>query len=209
MGVALKILMAKVRCVTLLSLALKGQLKWYQPSKKIIWFCLSLFVFLLDQISKSWASAELVYAEPLVFLPYFNFTLLHNYGAAFSFLSDAGGWQRIFFAVIAFVVSIFLVCWILCINTEKKIEITGLAFVLGGAIGNLWDRVYLGYVVDFVDWFYISAENDCLPFFYSVFSTQSCHWPAFNIADASILLGAALLIVDVFVNDKQVASDKK
>jgi signal peptidase II len=166
--------------------------------KKTPWFLVSLCVLVCDQMTKYWASSTLNYAEPVTFLPYFNFTLLHNYGAAFSFLADQGGWQRIFFAVIAFSVSVFLALWIARIDANKKIEVAGLSLVLGGAIGNLWDRVFLGYVVDFVDWFYMSA-NDCLSFFYSIPSTSSCHWPAFNIADAAIMLGVALLIVDMLL----------
>jgi signal peptidase II len=181
----------------MLNLMLKGKLQIESPTKKLAWFLLALLILLLDQGSKYWASLTLTYAEPVTFLPYFNFTLLHNYGAAFSFLADAGGWQRILLSVIALLVSIFLIGWILCIKIDRKIEITGLSFILGGALGNLWDRIDLGYVVDFIDWYYISPSNDCLPFFYSIFSTQSCHWPAFNIADSAILFGATLLIIDM------------
>lgn len=181
----------------MLNLLMKNKLSISQPKKKLVWFGLALMVVIADQLTKSMATAALTYAEPVAFLPYFNFTLLHNYGAAFSFLSDAGGWQRIFLGVVAFAVSVFLVFWILCIKSDKKIEILGLSLVLGGAIGNLWDRIYLGYVVDFIDWFYITASNDCLSFFYFIFSSQSCHWPAFNIADAAIMLGAACLIIDM------------
>jgi len=181
----------------LLNLLMKNKLSISQPKKKLVWFGLALMIVVADQLTKSMATAALTYAEPVAFLPYFNFTLLHFYGAAFSFLSDAGGWQRIFLGVVAFAVSVFLVFWILCIKSEKKIEILGLSLVLGGAIGNLWDRIYLGYVVDFIDWFYITANNDCLSFFYFIFSSQSCHWPAFNIADAAIMLGAACLIIDM------------
>lgn len=181
----------------MLNLLMKNKLSISQPKKKLVWFGLALMIVIADQLTKSMATAALTYAEPVVFLPYFNFTLLHNYGAAFSFLSDAGGWQRIFLGVVAFAVSVFLVFWILCIKSDKKIEILGLSLVLGGAIGNLWDRIYLGYVVDFIDWFYITANNDCLSFFYFIFSSQSCHWPAFNIADAAIMLGAACLIIDM------------
>lgn len=189
--------MVKARFVTLLNLLLKHQLTISQPKKKVLWFGLALIIIVVDQLTKSIATAALTYAEPVAFLPYFNFTLLHNYGAAFSFLSDAGGWQRIFFGVISFVVSVFLVFWILCIKSERKIEILGLSLVLGGAIGNLWDRIFLGYVVDFIDWFYVTASDECLPFFYFIFSSKTCHWPAFNIADASIMLGAACLIIDM------------
>ena len=167
--------------------------------KKAPWFLLSLLVILLDQATKYWASSVLTYGDSLTFLPHFNFTLLHNYGAAFSFLAEQGGWQRIFFAAIAFSVSVFLVLWIVRSPNDKKLEVAGLSLILGGAVGNLWDRLYLGYVVDFVDWFYV-ASGDCLPFFYRVFSTSSCHWPAFNIADGAILLGATLLIADMLLS---------
>ncbi len=195
------------RFASLLNVWMSRQLQLTEPKKKWLWFVLSLLVLVLDQVTKAWASTQLEIAQPVVFAPYFNFTLLHNYGAAFSFLSDAGGWQRIFFSVIATSVSIFLIFWILRLHPTKKIEIAGLSFILGGAIGNLWDRIYLGYVVDFIDWYYVSPSNECLPFFYSIFSTQSCHWPAFNIADASILLGAFLLIVDMFLGQGNVNSD--
>ncbi len=165
-------------------------------------------IFVLDQISKSWAAAGLDYSEPNEFLPFFNFTLLYNYGAAFSFLNDAGGWQRWFFTIVAFIISIILVVWIIRLERTKKVELFGLAFVLGGALGNLYDRVLLGYVVDFIDWFYPTTQS-CLPFFYARLDLQTCHWPAFNIADASILLGVTLLLVDTFFSQKQESSKKK
>jgi len=155
--------------------------------------------------------ANLILAKPSAFLPYFNFTLLYNEGAAFSFLNDAGGWQRWFFAVIAGAVSIALVVWILKLSTTKKWELTGLAFILGGALGNLYDRIVLGKVVDFVDWFYPASES-CLPLFYQrldVLDTMSCHWPAFNIADAAILAGAACLIIDAFFIKSEEVEEKK
>ena len=140
----------------------------------------------LDQISKHWVSAALTYGEPVVFTPFFNFTLLHNPGAAFSFLSDAGGWQRWFFTVVAAVVSVVLVIWLARVS-EKRYEALALALILGGAIGNLYDRVVLGYVVDFI-----------------VVHYQDYYWPAFNIADSAITVGAALLILDMlFGKDKR------
>ncbi|ODS24883.1 signal peptidase II [Candidatus Endobugula sertula] len=187
----------------MLNLPLTEKLHLQSPSQKIVWFVLALLVVLLDQATKYWANTVLVYAEPVTFLPYFNFTLLYNEGAAFSLLADAGGWQRIVFTGIALLVSIFLVFWILCLHPDKKVETMGLSLVLGGAIGNLWDRIYLGYVVDFIDWFYVTQSNECLPFFYSIFSTQSCHWPAFNIADSAILLGAVCLMIDMLMNGKK------
>ncbi|MGH1485096.1 MAG: signal peptidase II [Cellvibrionaceae bacterium] len=175
--------------------------------QKSLWLLLALVVLVLDQYTKQLAVDTLVYSKPQPFLPFFNFTLLHNYGAAFSFLSDAGGWQRWFFGVIAFVVSVFLVVWILRLNYKKRLELAGLTLILGGALGNLWDRIVLGYVVDFIDWFY-PAANGCLAFFYARPEAQTCHWPAFNIADSAILLGVGLLIIDIFFSQKNEGEDQ-
>ena len=156
------------------------------PRQAWRWYILALVVIVLDQISKHWVSAALTYGEPVVFTPFFNFTLLHNPGAAFSFLSDAGGWQRWFFTVVAAVVSVVLVIWLARVS-EKRYEALALALILGGAIGNLYDRVVLGYVVDFI-----------------VVHYQDYYWPAFNIADSAITVGAALLILDMlFGKDKR------
>lgn len=150
------------------------------------WYALAIIVIVLDQISKHWISATLTYGEPVVFTSFFNFTLLHNPGAAFSFLSDAGGWQRWFFTVVAAVISVVLVIWLARVS-EKRYEALALALILGGAIGNLYDRVALGYVVDFI-----------------VVHYQDYYWPAFNIADSAITVGAALLILDMlFGKDKR------
>lgn len=167
--------------------------------QKSYYFLMVGVIFVLDQITKNWAVSSFSYAEPNSFLPFFNFTLLYNYGAAFSFLSDAGGWQRWFFASLATAVSILLVVWILRLERTKKLELFALTFILGGAIGNLYDRILLGYVVDFVDWFY-PATQSCLPFFYARLELQTCHWPAFNVADACILIGVTSLIVDTFLS---------
>lgn len=155
-------------------------------------YMLALGVVFLDQITKNWASTELSYgiAEPIT--SFFNFTLLHNYGAAFSFLSDAGGWQRWFFGLIALVVSFVLVVWIARVPPEKKIEIWALSLILGGAIGNLYDRMVLGYVVDFI-----------------VFHYEQYAWPAFNIADMGICAGAGLLILDMFLNKPEESAEVK
>jgi len=174
--------------------------------QKSVWLILVVIIFIADQVSKNWASSVLVYSQPQSFLPFFNFTLLHNYGAAFSFLSDAGGWQRWFFGVIAFAVSVFLVVWIVKLEPHKKIELAGLSCILGGALGNLYDRIILGYVVDFIDWFYYSES--CLPFFYGRSDLQTCHWPAFNIADSAILLGVSLLIIDMLFLNQDKSQEK-
>lgn len=145
------------------------------------WYGLALLVLVLDQVSKTWFSANLEYARPWVITDFFNFTLLHNTGAAFSFLSDSGGWQRWFFSVIAAVVSAVLVVWLARLDAAKRCEAAALGLVLGGALGNLIDRVQFGYVVDFI-----------------VVHYQNNYWPAFNIADSAICVGAVLLLIDGF-----------
>ncbi len=143
------------------------------------WLLLSLLVVALDLFSKSLASEHLLYHQPLPVFPGFNLTLMHNEGAAFSFLSDAGGWQRWFFTAIAAVVSVVIVGWLLRLKAGQRGLAVALALILGGALGNLWDRLTLGYVVDFIQVYY-----------------QQWFWPAFNIADSAIFVGAALLIID-------------
>ncbi|WP_423897783.1 signal peptidase II [Candidatus Pelagadaptatus aseana] len=145
------------------------------------WYGLALLVLLLDQGSKMWVSASFVYGQPWVITDFFNFTLLHNTGAAFSFLSDAGGWQRWFFGVVASVVSVVLVVWLARLKNSNFWESLALALVLGGALGNLYDRVMLGYVVDFI-----------------VLHYQQHYWPAFNLADSAIVAGAAILLLGSF-----------
>ena len=143
------------------------------------WLWLSVLVIVLDQITKSMASSMLMYARPVAVMPLFNFTLFHNTGAAFSFLNEAGGWQRWFFTVVAVGVSVFLILWLKKLTAQEKVQAIALTLILGGAIGNVIDRVRLGYVVDFLDFYY-----------------KSWHFPAFNIADSAITIGAILIIYD-------------
>lgn len=143
------------------------------------WLWLSFLVIVLDLGTKAWALVALNYADPVYILPVLNFTLLYNPGAAFSFLADQGGWQRWFFTSISIAVSLILLGWLARLPAHKKVLAAGLSLVLGGAIGNLCDRLWHGHVVDFI----------------------SVHWgnayfPAFNIADSAITLGAILLIID-------------
>lgn len=149
----------------------------------MLWYGLSLIIVILDQWTKWLASSKLDYGRPLELLPFFNFTLWHNTGAAFSFLSDAGGWQRGFFAVVSAVVSVVLVVWMYRLPKEQKLLMLALALILGGAVGNLYDRVALGYVVDFIDVYY-----------------KNTHFPAFNIADSAISVGAGIMLLDMFFN---------
>lgn len=150
------------------------------------WTWLSVVVIVLDQLTKQLATASLKYHEVVAVMPSFNLTLVHNSGAAFSFLAQGGGWQRWFFTAIALLVSIAILFWLKRLGRDKLGEALALALVLGGALGNLWDRVAYGYVIDFLDFYYGSA-----------------HWPAFNVADIAISLGAALLIIDALRPHRQ------
>ena len=156
---------------------------------KLPWllFALALIVIALDQLTKHLAVAGLDYLEVAPVTPFFYLTLRVNEGAAFSFLAGAGGWQRWFFATLAFVISIVLVIWVARIYREKgnTLEALALSLILGGAVGNLYDRVVLGHVVDFI-----------------VLHYQTSELPAFNIADSAICIGAALLILDMFKGRK-------
>ncbi len=149
-----------------------------------LWW-LMLLVLVLDQVTKQLVIANMQLFDSIELLPVFNLTYVRNYGAAFSFLSDAGGWQRWFFTLIAVVISIVLAIWLARNNkTQLKLNLA-LVFVLAGAIGNLIDRSLYGYVIDFLHLYY-----------------QNWHYPAFNIADSAICIGAALLIWDSFSSNE-------
>jgi signal peptidase II len=154
------------------------------------WLWLSLLVLILDQASK-WLillAFEPGEVEPLT--AHINLTLLFNKGAAFSFLSDAGGWQRWFFAGLALIVSGVLIGWLLRLKRGEGLQAAGLALLIGGAIGNLIDRALLGHVVDFIQVY--------LPFIpMAIFNP----WPAFNIADSAITIGVAILFVTILRSD--------
>ncbi len=117
-------------------------------------------------------------------LPFFNLTYVHNYGAAFSFLSDESGWQRWFLSLIAITISGLLIWWLKRLPASNKILCGAYSLVLAGAIGNLYDRMYYGYVIDFLHFYY-----------------ENWHFPAFNIADSAICIGAALLLFDAFTGE--------
>ncbi len=148
---------------------------------KLRWLWLSVLVIALDLGTKALATAMLTYAEPVAVMPMFNFTLLHNTGAAFSFLAGADGWQRWFFVALAAVVSVVLVIWLKNLKREETWTAIAIALILGGAIGNVYDRVVHGYVVDFLHVYW-----------------QNWHFPAFNIADTAITIGAGMMILDIF-----------
>lgn len=147
------------------------------------WFALSLLALLLDQISKQMVVQQMDLHQSVELLPFFNLYYVHNYGAAFSFLSDQSGWQRWFFSITTSIISLGIVFWITRLKASQQLLIIALSLVLGGALGNLYDRLMYGYVIDFIDW-----------------HIGNSHWPAFNIADSSIFLGAVLLILDTFLH---------
>lgn len=151
--------------------------------RTLAWLLLSAVIIVLDQWTKWLAVQHLVLYMPEPLLPHLNLMLAHNSGAAFSFLADAGGWQRWFFAAAAVVVTLVMVVWIWRLERGQRWLACALALVIGGALGNLWDRLTLGYVVDFIDFYW-----------------GNWHFPAFNIADSAITIGAAMLIVDMVRN---------
>ena len=145
------------------------------------WLWLSLLVVGLDQASKLWVVSNFSLYESISLLPSVNFTYVHNTGAAFSFLSTAGGWQRWFFVAIALLATIVLTVWLSRLKqTERWMAVT-LSLILGGAVGNLIDRIAYSYVIDFIDVYY-----------------QSWHWPVFNIADCAISVGVMMMLIDIF-----------
>jgi len=165
----------------------------------LFWLWIALIVLVLDQWTKIWADNELILHNPVALMPFFNLTLAYNEGAAFSFLSDAGGWQKWFFIILAIVICIVLVIWLSRLSVVAKWESIALSLVLGGAIGNVIDRFLYGHVIDFFDVYYESES--C--FFMFGDAGMSCHWPAFNIADAAICVGAVMLIIESFTNNKK------
>lgn len=149
------------------------------------WLGLSALVIVLDQISKAAITSHFVYGEGMAVTSFFNLVLAHNTGAAFSMLHDAGGWQRWMFSAIA-VVAAGLIVWLLRKHRQQKLFCFALALILGGALGNLIDRVAYGYVVDFLDFYW-----------------DAYHFPAFNIADSAITCGAALMVWDSMINKQE------
>ncbi len=144
----------------------------------ILWIAFSALVVLLDQFFKIVISRSFTYGESRPVTSFFNLVLVYNKGAAFSFLADAGGWQRWFFTGLGVAVGLFIV-WLLYRHTGQRLFCFAVSLILGGAIGNVIDRVLYGHVIDFLD-----------------FHWRNTHFPAFNVADCAITVGAVLLIVD-------------
>lgn len=145
------------------------------------WLWLTLLCLVVDQVTKQWVAGTFDYRETLPVLSFFSLTYVHNLGAAFSFLADQGGWQRWFFTIIATIACVVFTVWLA--KTPKSQKMLGVAFalMLSGAMGNLIDRALFGYVIDFLD-----------------FHWSGTHFPAFNVADSVIFIGAALMILDSF-----------
>jgi len=154
---------------------------------RLAWLWLSLLVLVVDQASKLYFNNALSMYQQIVVIPdYFSWTLAYNTGAAFSFLADSSGWQRWLFALIAVAVSAVLVVWLKRLGRNETWLAVALALVLGGALGNLYDRIVLGHVVDFI----------------LVHWKNIHHFPAFNVADSAITVGAVMLALDMFKSKK-------
>ncbi|ASP38915.1 signal peptidase II [Bacterioplanes sanyensis] len=155
------------------------------------WWWLAALVLGLDLLTKQVAEYVLEYAQPVYVLPVLDFTLLYNKGAAFSFLANESGWQRWFFTAIAVGVSVMLINWLRTLPREQQWLPIALTLILGGALGNLFDRVVFGHVIDFI----------------------SVHWndayfPAFNLADSAITVGAVMMAIDVIREMKEERRNK-
>lgn len=157
------------------------QSRGFFHDKKMAFACLafSALIVVLDLWTKNIATQSLTLYRPEAVTSWLNMTLAHNYGAAFSFLSDAGGWQRWLFTGLASVVTVVLIVWLFRLQKREKMTAAALGLIIGGAVGNLVDRINHGYVVDFIDVYY-----------------RDWHWPAFNLADSAITGGVILLVIE-------------
>ena len=144
----------------------------------LLWIGIAALIVVVDQFTKVLIIGSFQYGESLPITGYFNLVRVHNLGAAFSFLSNAGGWQRWFFTALGIVAALFMV-WMLRSHPGQRLFSSAISFILGGAVGNVIDRVLYGHVVDFLD-----------------FHAWGLHFPAFNVADSAITVGAACLILD-------------
>lgn len=163
------------------------------------WLWLSAVVVIFDQISKLIANSQLAQFESVAVLPSFNLTLMYNTGAAFSFLADSGDWGRWFFLILGLAMSIFLIVWLIRLERTYRLQALAVALIIGGALGNVIDRLLYGHVIDFID-LYHTAFSGWLGF------SQNGHWAVFNIADSAICVGVVFLLVDMFRGSPQTAS---
>lgn len=153
------------------------------------WLLLSAFIVVADQLSKSWITQHYAEFEFTTLLPVLEITRMHNVGAAFSFLATASGWQRWLFVGLALAVSVGLITWLCRMPRGLSLLPLGLSLVLGGAIGNVIDRLRLGYVIDFIH-----------------FHWDRAYFPAFNVADSAITVGAACLLLEAMLEPKRKAA---
>lgn len=158
-----------------------------QHKSGLRWLWLAVLAFVLDQASKLAVVKLLPFGYPGVEItPFFNLVHVYNKGAAFSFLADQGGWQRWFFALLAFAICGLLTNWLRKQSVTQYWSGIAYSFIIGGALGNVFDRLVLGHVVDFLDFYWGTA-----------------HWPAFNLADSFIFIGAAMIVLDGFRGEKK------
>ena len=163
-----------------------GRSAWSAPARALTgWLLLAALVVLLDRLSKLAVLEVLKSTQVVEYTGFFNLVLAFNRGAAFSFLADAGGWQRWFFSAVA-VLAALVMLWLLQRHATERLFAFSLAMLLGGAIGNLWDRLLWGHVVDFLQ-----------------FHAMGWYYPAFNLADSAITLGAGLLMLDALRRPRQ------
>jgi signal peptidase II len=155
-----------------------SRLSLSDPSRWWVWLCLAAVIVLLDQLSKTLIASSLQLGDSHTVTQYFNIVRAHNSGAAFSFLASAGGWQRWFFTGLGLIASLFMV-WMLKSHSAQRLFSTAITLILGGAVGNVIDRLLHGHVIDFIQLHYAGRA-----------------FPAFNLADSAITLGAAFLIYD-------------
>ncbi|MCW6545894.1 signal peptidase II [Yersinia ruckeri] len=156
------------------------------------WLWLTLLVVIVDLGSKQWVMTHLALGESIPLIPFFNMTYAQNPGAAFSFLADKGGWQRWFFALIAIAITVILAVLMYRSSGKQRLINCAYALIIGGALGNLFDRMVHGVVIDFIH-FYV---NDW-------------HFPIFNLADTAICIGAALVVFEGFLSPSETAATKK
>ena len=152
------------------------------------WLWLTATVMLLDQLSKYWAE-HILTASIIPIFSWFDLSLVHNTGAAFGFLNQAGGWQHVFFVVLATIVSVALIFMTRALQRHERHLAIAYCLIIAGALGNAIDRIVYQYVVDFIHWFYLECN---------MFGMRDCHYPHFNIADMAIFIGATLLILEAF-----------
>lgn len=159
----------------------------HKSINQLRWLWLSVAVIFVDQLSKYLITKHLVLYEPMPLLPFLNLTLQHNLGAAFGFLNKAGGWQRWLLTIIAIIVSGAILTMLKRLPRNDQWSACGLALVLGGALGNLYDRITQAYVTDFID-----------------FHTQTWHFAVFNLADTAINVGVAVWLIGMYLNSRKI-----